>query len=1620
VLSDTGGIDTVESDVSWTLADGFENLTVTGTLALQLTGNNGANLLVGNAGGNFFNPRGGNDTIDGGPGTGNDWVRLGGGGVPTYGTKVIDLGSGLDTLDFGGFGRSAIVVDLAAGTLRGGGDAGQGSATLIGIEQVIGDGFNDRLSGSFAAESLNGGGGNDTLDGRGGNDTLTGGLGADTFAFSTAPGTGTGNVDGVTDFVSGTDKLSFDNNVFTALGASGNFTAGDARFAAGAGFTSGREAGDRLIYNTTTGQLFYDADGNGAGPAQLVATLQGAPVLAATDIMVTGRAGIVGTPGNDSLVGTEGNDSIDGLGGNDTIDGRGGDDTLNGGSGTDLVLGGAGNDTLIDTDLLAAGAAPDTLDGGLGNDTYDLHTDNFFPFPPTVLRDAGGVDTVLAEGFTLPEGFENLILFARDTDIAVRGTGNSSNNVITVSGSREASGDTIDGADGDDTLIGGLSGEVFTFVAGSGNYGHDSVDGGASGGLFEFDVLSFEGARSAVVVDMRTGIATGGGVAGSGSVTFTSIDEVRGGGFDDRLTARDGVPNPNPFGDVIGARLSGGAGNDTLTGGAASDTLTGGAGQDNFVFAVPPAAGNVDQVSDFGSGSDKLVFDNGAFTAIGGAGNFAAGDARFAAGAGFTSGRDASDRIVYNTTTGELFYDADGNGAGAAQLVATLLGAPALAATDIVVTGQAQPNPNSIQGTASSDSLTGTTGNDLIEGFGGNDTLRGLAGDDTLDAGTGEDSLFGGPGNDTYIVDGFGDNVFENAGEGIDTLRVSMSAGMGSEIENLILTGSAAIDGGGNQLDNVITGNSAANTLFGNEGNDTLAGGLGQDRFQFVDGSGVGTADLLTDFVSGTDKIELRNNVFSEVGSLGNFAAGDSRFAAGAGFNSGRDASDRVIYNTSTGQLFYDADGSGAGASSLIATLQGAPSLVATDVAVFGFGAASRGTAGNDSLTGTAGDDNLEGLAGNDTLIGLAGDDFLDAGTGGDSLVGGTGNDNYVVDGPGDTVMENPGEGFDTVLSSTSRTLDANVEGLTLTGTALSGTGNALDNSIQGNSAANSLAGGEGNDILNGSLGQDTFVFATAPGISNEDQISDFESGVDQVSLDNAVFTQLGTAGNFTVGDARFAAGPGLDSGQDASDRVIYNTTSGQLFYDADGNGAGAAQIIATLQFGRELTATDIVVTGQAQPNPGQGTPGNDSLTGTAGDDLLQGLAGNDTLNGLAGNDTLDAGTGGDLLIGGTGNDEYIVDGPGDTVVENAGEGNDTIMSSASRTLDANVENLTLTGTAAINGTGNALNNSIFGNSAANVLSGGDGNDLLQGGAGIDTMNGGLGDDLYFVEAGDILSDPGGIDTVFAGINWTLADGFENLTVTTHLPVNVTGNNGANVLTGNSGNEFFNPRGGNDTISGDFGNDWVRLGGGGVPSYGNKVIDLGLGADTLDFGGFGRSAIVVDLAAGTLSGGGDAGQGSATLTSIEQVIGDGFNDRLSGSAGNETLNGGGGNDTLEGRGGNDTLTGGLGQDAFVFASAPGAGNEDVITDFVSATDKANFENGVFTGLGAAGNFVAGDARFAAGAGFTSGRDASDRIIHNTSSGQLFYDADGSGAGAAQLIATFLGNPAITARDITVI
>src|SRR5262245_29926208 len=190
------------------------------------------------------------------------------------------------------------------------------------------------------------------------------------------------------------------------------------------------------------------------------------------------------------------------------------------------------------------------------------------------------------------------------------------------------------------------------------------------------------------------------------------------------------------------------------------------------------------------------------------------------------------------------------------------------------------------------------------------------------------------------------------------------------------------------------------------------------------------------------------------------------------------------------------------------------------------------------------------------------------------------------------------------------------------------------------------------------------------------------------------------------------------------------------------------------------------------------GTSGNDTLSGTADDDLIEGLGGDDTLNGLGGNDTLDGGTGADTMAGGTGNDTYVVDDVGDVVTENAAEGTDTVQSSITWTLGATLENLTLTGAAAINGTGNTLNNTINGNSGANVL---------DGGAGADAMAGGASDDTYLVDnTSDTVTEAAsaGIDTVRSSVTYTLAANVETLVLTGTTAISGNGNGSDNVLDG--------------------------------------------------------------------------------------------------------------------------------------------------------------------------------------------------------------------------------------------
>jgi Ca2+-binding RTX toxin-like protein len=267
-------------------------------------------------------------------------------------------------------------------------------------------------------------------------------------------------------------------------------------------------------------------------------------------------------------------------------------------------------------------------------------------------------------------------------------------------------------------------------------------------------------------------------------------------------------------------------------------------------------------------------------------------------------------------------------------------------------------------------------------------------------------------------------------------------------------------------------------------------------------------------------------------------------------------------------------------------------------------------------------------------------------------------------------------------------------------------------------------------------------------------------------------------------------------------------------------------------------------------------------------------------------------------------------------------------------------------------------------------------------------------------------------------VSWTLGANFEIL-VLSGTAITANGNGLDNVLQGNDlNNSSINGRAGNDTMYGMGGNDVFDMSTGGTSSYGNDVIDGGGGIDSIEFGNNARSSVRVNLAAGDAGGGGDGDTGYATLVSVENALGGNFADTLIGDGGANYFRGSNGNDILNGAGGNDRLQGDAGNDKFDF-DAIGAANSDTVIGFAAGADELRLENNVMTALGATGDFAAGDARFWSSTAGTA-HDANDRIIYDTDSGQLWYDADGSGGGAAQLIATLQGNPALAATDIAVI
>ncbi len=808
---------------------------------------------------------------------------------------------------------------------------------------------------------------------------------------------------------------------------------------------------------------------------------------------------------------------------------------------------------------------------------------------------------------------------------------------------------------------------------------------------------------------------------------------------------------------------------------------------------------------------------------------------------------------------------------------------------------------NTLAGTANADFMLGLGGDDVLLGLGGNDRLLGGAGDDILDGGTGADAMSGGVGDDIYVVDDAGDGVSEGAASGTDTVESSISYTLGSEVENLVLTGVAALDATGNGADNVLTGNAAANRIAGLAGDDQLFGLDGADTL-----SGGAGADLL-DGGTGADTM---------AGGLG----------------------DDIYVVDSAGDVVDETGGDGIDSvrSSITYTLAAA----LENLSLIGGGAINgTGNAGANILTGNDAANVLSGLGGNDTLVGGGGNDTLDGGAGADAMSGGLGNDSYVVDAIGDVVDEIGGDGIDIVSSSVTFTLADGVDNLTLTGTtAINGTGNADRNTLTGNAAANILSGLAGDDTLSGLGGNDRLVGG---------------DGADSLDGGTGVDVMLGG-----LGDDTYA----VDNAGDVVD-------------ETGGDGVDLVRSSVTFTLGTNVENLTLLTgatsgTGNAAANVVTGNASANTLTGLAGNDTLIGLGGNDRLVGGEGADLLDGGTGTDTMLGGLGDDTYVVDSTADVVDETGGDGVDTVNSSVARTLAAGLERLTLTGTAAINGRGNAAANILTGNAAANSLFGMDGDDqliagagadTLDGGTGADVMSGGLGNDTYLVDnVGDVVDETGGdgVDTVNSSVTFTLGAGVERLTLTGVAAVDATGNADANILTGNAAANTLSGLDGSDILRGADGADHL-LGG-----AGDDTLDGGAGVDVMS-GGLGNDLYIVNSAADVVDEAGGDGVDSVSSsvtftlgTDVENLTltgtvaingsGNGANNSLSGNSainilsgfdgddllqgfgGNDQLLGGGGNDRLIGGTGNDRLTGGAGTDAFVFGT--GQGN-DVVVDF---------------------------------------------------------------------------------------
>ncbi|BBB67688.1 hypothetical protein UNDYM_3435 [Undibacterium sp. YM2] len=1160
-----------------------------------------------------------------------------------------------------------------------------------------------------------------------------------------------------------------------------------------------------------------------------------------------------------------------------------------------------------------------------------------------------------------------------------------------------AGNDFLSGGAGDDVLIGGTGNDIYLWGKGSGN--DQLVNNDTSSGRMDVIQIKADTKPDEIIV-RNDGFSLTLKIKGTtdtlrvvmafdmdGVNALQMVNEIRfadGTVWDAKKIEEESL-RPTDGDDELrgfnkGETINGGAGNDYIMGWGGNDFLYGGEGNDRL------EGGEGDDTIDGGLGDDMYIGYSGNDTFIWGKG----------------SGHDVIADIYGRNYGGTDFQGTDiikikagtkpedvrvarswGVYAAGNDLSLVIPGDSDLRLENIVIMNDPSVNKVvfedgtvwditklkelSVLGDETSQKIAGFSDrDDVIHGKNGHDTIYGADGEDILYGDDGDDWLYGDNGNDTLLGgDGF-DRLF--GGDGDDFLDSGIS--LGSFSGGIRFYGGAELTGGKGD-DTYVWGEGYGNIFIDNTTTKKEAGEKADfDRLLIK----ALPSEIIIKFQYGAGfYIYLKNSPVDANGGRPDSIYINAQIANGQIVDTTLDQvqfSDGTIWDSAKLKQMVlegtelDDDIQGYFTNDLIHGNAGVDNIVADkgNDTVFGGSGGDyiHGGEGNDLLYGDEGDDDIGGGVGDDTLYGGDGNDVLSGGEGDDVLDGGAGDDNLGGPQGHDTILWGRGAGRDTAFAvDPAQSADDTISLIIKSGVKPSDISFSRDSRdlfihIKGT-----------NDELRI---REFFVSGHRfDGIRFDDDSSikwTQQQILEMQSLNHAprINARLATIEAKETLELNYAVVDNAFIDEDPGDSLTYSATFNKgeplpvwLKFDPKTRvfsgippdmsaGLYAVQLIATDSFGASTTIDMYLSIDSLAP---RATEGNDKLIGSKDNDLI---------TGLGGHDTLDGGLGADTLIGGTGYDVYIVDNVGDVVIETTSAYEvDQIYSSVTYTLPDNVEELYLTGSNAINGTGNALSNGIWGNDADNVLDGGDGDDLLVGGGGNDTLygneadhlEGGDGDDTYIISAYKNRSVNVQIKDTVGNTEIRLGEGFTKDTLNLGDPGNksdillqsgtntirivygkilgvdnisrITFANGdyldkaaiANLMTGGS-------------LDGTNGNDNLK-----APDTGARIH--GYAGDDVITGGAGADIFWGDDGEDTLIGG----------SGDDKLYGGDYDDRLIGGEGNNVLSGEGDNDTLIDGSGSSILLGGYGDDTY----QGGAGDDQLFDQYGSDTYIFNLGDG---------------------------------------------------------------------------